>query len=59
MVPRPHMRLDLRVRDLPFVLIGMGGGALALREGAPAEITVFVVVLIMFDFRLRFWRRQA
>ncbi|QKW44478.1 hypothetical protein HUT09_19170 [Streptomyces microflavus] len=59
MVPRTGMSIDVRPRDLPIVLIGTGGGALALWADASPEIAIPAALLIMLDIRVRFWRGQV
>ncbi|GHB15843.1 hypothetical protein G3I76_43970 [Streptomyces sp. SID11233] len=59
MVPRTGMSIDVHPRDLPIVLIGTGGGALALWADASPEIAIPAALLIMLDIRVRFWRGQA
>lgn len=56
MVPLTGMSIDVRPRDLPIVLIGTGGGALALWADASPEIAIPAALLIMLDIRVRFWR---
>ncbi|MFJ6697058.1 hypothetical protein ACIQM4_13450 [Streptomyces sp. NPDC091272] len=59
MVPRTGMSVDVRPRDLPIILIGTGGGVLALWADAPPEVAAPAALLIMLDIRVRFWRGQA
>ncbi|MFF8486156.1 hypothetical protein ACGFZG_33445 [Streptomyces antibioticus] len=58
MVPRIGVSVDIRPRDLPIVLIGAAGGALALWAGASPEIAIPVALLIVLDIRVRRWRRR-
>jgi hypothetical protein len=58
MVPRSGVTVDICLRDLPSALIGAAGGVLALWADAPAEIAVPVALLIVFDIRVRRWRRR-
>ncbi|MCX4575891.1 hypothetical protein OHB41_22400 [Streptomyces sp. NBC_01571] len=58
-VPRVGVTVDIHPRDLPIALIGTAGGALALWATAPVEIAVPVALLIVFDIRIRRWRRRT
>ncbi|MFD7747254.1 hypothetical protein ACFV2V_16050 [Streptomyces sp. NPDC059698] len=57
MGPRAGMSVDVHPRELPIVLIGTGGGALALWADVPPEIAVPAALLILLDIRMRFRRR--
>lgn len=59
MVPRTGVTVDIRPRDLPMVLIGSAGGALALWAHAPAKVAVPVALLIVLDIRAHRWRRRT
>ncbi|MFH8563053.1 hypothetical protein [Streptomyces sp. NPDC017988] len=59
MLPRVGVSVDIHPRDLPIALIGTAGGALALWANAPAEIVVPTALLIVFDIRVRRWRRRT
>ncbi|WP_326737731.1 hypothetical protein [Streptomyces sp. NBC_01022] len=53
------MSIDVHPRDLPIVLIGTSGGALALWADASPEIAIPAALLIMLDIRIRRWSRRA
>ncbi|MFJ1607963.1 hypothetical protein ACIOHS_31965 [Streptomyces sp. NPDC088253] len=59
MVPRTGVTVDICPRDVPIALIGTAGGALALWVNAPADIAIPVAMLIVFDIRIRRWRRRT
>ncbi|NEC01401.1 hypothetical protein G3I37_04850 [Streptomyces anulatus] len=59
MVPRTGMSIDVHPRDLPIVLIGTGGGALALWADASPAVAIPAALLIMLDIRVRFSRGQG
>ncbi|MFD7458950.1 MULTISPECIES: hypothetical protein [unclassified Streptomyces] len=53
MVPRPGLRIDLIPRELPLVLIGFGGAALAIWVGAETVAVVPPAFLVSVRVRLR------
>ncbi|GHH46444.1 hypothetical protein GCM10018773_37420 [Streptomyces candidus] len=59
MVSRTGVTVEIGPRDLPIALIGAAGGALALWAEAPTEVAVPVALLIIFDIRVRRWRRHT
>ncbi|GAA5707195.1 hypothetical protein AQJ43_34105 [Streptomyces avermitilis] len=59
MVPRAGVTVDICPRDRPIALIGTAGGALALWADAPPQVTIPVALLIVFDIRVRRWRRRT
>ncbi len=59
MLPRTGITVDVCPRDLPIVLIGAAGGALALWADAPIEVVGPVALLIALDIRIRRWNPRA
>ncbi|WP_245766036.1 hypothetical protein [Streptomyces griseoaurantiacus] len=59
MVPRVGVTVDIHPRDLPITLIGTAGGTFALWANAPVEIAIPTALLIVFNVRIRYWRRRA
>jgi hypothetical protein len=53
MVPRPGLRIDFVPRELPLVLVGFGGAALAIWVGAETVAVVPPALLVSFRVRLR------
>ncbi|MFD9234763.1 hypothetical protein ACFWB3_05690 [[Kitasatospora] papulosa] len=53
MVPRRGLRIDLIPRELPLVLIGLGGAALAVRVGVEPVVVVSLAFLVSVRVRLR------
>ncbi|MGW6703462.1 hypothetical protein ACWGDE_01025 [Streptomyces sp. NPDC054956] len=47
------LRIDVRVRELPLVLISAGGAALASSVGAPAELVTPVAALVALRLSFR------
>jgi hypothetical protein len=59
MVPRVGVTVDIHPRDLPITLIGTAGGTFALWANAPVGIAIPTALLIVFNVRVRYWRRRA
>lgn len=53
MVPRPSVRVDISLRELPLALIGTAGGALALQADVSTGIAIPTALLIALDIRVR------
>jgi hypothetical protein len=53
MVPRHGLRIDLIPRELPLVLIGIGGAALAMQVGAETIAVAPLAFLVSVRVRLR------
>jgi hypothetical protein len=58
MVPRFGVTLHVTPRELPFALIGGGGGYLGILAGAPMHAVACGAFLVMFRVSVRIWRRQ-
>ncbi|MFF7736037.1 hypothetical protein [Streptomyces sp. NPDC007984] len=59
MVPRVGVTADIHPRELPIALIGTAGGTFALWADAPARIAIPTALLIIFNIRIRRWRRRS
>ncbi|WP_428934873.1 hypothetical protein [Streptomyces sp. ACT015] len=53
MIPRHGLRIDLIPRELPLVLVGVCGAALAMQVGAETMAVVPLAVLVSVRVRLR------
>lgn len=58
MVPRFGVTIDITPRELPFALIGGGGGSLGIWAGAPAYAVSCGALLIAFRVSVRVWKRH-
>ncbi|MEU9085449.1 hypothetical protein [Streptomyces sp. NPDC048357] len=47
------LRIDVRVRELPLVLLGAGGAALASSAGVPAELVAPVALLVALQLSFK------
>ncbi|MFC9643890.1 hypothetical protein ACFTZF_36000 [Streptomyces mirabilis] len=58
-MPRFGLTIDVYPRDLPFSLLGAAVAGYAFWTNAPVEIADPVALLIVFDIRVRRWRRRT
>lgn len=58
MVTRPGLAVCITPRELPFGLIGAGGGTLAIWVGAPAFPVVALAFLVSTRVSVRRWHGE-
>lgn len=59
MVPRNSVVISISLRELPFALIGIGGGALATWAAAPPWAAIPIALLVTFRVSVQLWRGRS